>query len=248
MFRNLFRRKKKEKFDEVSVPNAALGTSKSRNMKEGEEDAQNKSRLSSDSRVHYAKEFDETVRCRICMDLGDDPNQEMVIPCKCTGSIKYVHVNCLKQWIKSKQSLVCEICHRPYKNKWKLWALENKVLNSQQNDVTTDNLESLGVLGLKLLPIFYLFFIIFAIISYNIGNYGLSERSKSKKMNVAFRVMFFLLVIATIGVSYIWFTKYKKFRDIAAQYKRELLQALPPRNDAVGRSSNNIEIADSRQH
>lgn len=43
--------------------------------------------------------------CRICYseeDPLDDLNNPFVEPCQCSGSVKYVHLNCLKEWIHTK--------------------------------------------------------------------------------------------------------------------------------------------------
>jgi pSer/pThr/pTyr-binding forkhead associated (FHA) protein len=40
--------------------------------------------------------------CRVC--YGDDTNDEnpLISPCKCKGSMKYIHYKCLKNWLNSK--------------------------------------------------------------------------------------------------------------------------------------------------
>ena len=44
--------------------------------------------------------------CRICyMEEEDEIENPMVQPCHCSGSCKYIHLNCLKQWIKTKSCL-----------------------------------------------------------------------------------------------------------------------------------------------
>ena len=46
---------------------------------------------------------DEETRCRIC--LGNDSpviNPLISSPCKCSGTVKLIHANCLQQWLKSK--------------------------------------------------------------------------------------------------------------------------------------------------
>lgn len=63
------------------------------------------------------------------MDLGD-VKSEMCSPCECMGTIKYIHVACLKEWIKEKKSIKCELCGTSYSNKWKMWAFKNKVIAS----------------------------------------------------------------------------------------------------------------------
>ena len=41
--------------------------------------------------------------CRICYTEEDsDPKNPLVQPCKCSGSMKYIHLNCLKQWLFAK--------------------------------------------------------------------------------------------------------------------------------------------------
>jgi E3 ubiquitin-protein ligase DOA10 len=61
------------------------------------------------------------------MDLGEG-GEEMCAPCLCAGTIKYMHINCMKEWIKEKKSINCELCSTSYSNKWKLWALENNII------------------------------------------------------------------------------------------------------------------------
>eukprot|EP00802_Teleaulax_amphioxeia_P003641 Tamp_03644.p2 GENE.Tamp_03644~~Tamp_03644.p2 ORF type:complete len:183 (+),score=28.92 Tamp_03644:2795-3343(+) len=53
--------------------------------------------------------------CWICYD--DDPALGgLVAPCKCSGTVAYVHNDCLVQWLKAKPSseLECSICRAPY--------------------------------------------------------------------------------------------------------------------------------------
>ena len=66
-------------------------------------------------------------RCRICFCEGNfEGNNPLISPCKCSGSIKYIHLNCLRKWLTSKittknssnneiycyvfKSLKCELC------------------------------------------------------------------------------------------------------------------------------------------
>src|SRR5689334_19299431 len=48
------------------------------------------------------------VTCRICQE--DDDEKYMIKPCKCSGSIAFVHFNCLKSWIVSSQKVDCCMC------------------------------------------------------------------------------------------------------------------------------------------
>ena len=57
------------------------------------------------------------IECRICR-LGPDPedpeDEPMCQPCKCSGSIGYVHQTCQEQWLKHKNKALgtakCELC------------------------------------------------------------------------------------------------------------------------------------------
>ncbi|KAM6942350.1 E3 ubiquitin-protein ligase MARCHF8 [Lycodopsis pacificus] len=47
--------------------------------------------------------------CRICHCEGDD-ECPLIMPCRCTGSLIFVHQTCLNQWIKSSDTRCCELC------------------------------------------------------------------------------------------------------------------------------------------
>ncbi|KAM9792324.1 E3 ubiquitin-protein ligase MARCHF8 [Neosynchiropus ocellatus] len=47
--------------------------------------------------------------CRICHCEGDD-EFPLIMPCHCTGSLSFVHQDCLNQWIKSSDTRCCELC------------------------------------------------------------------------------------------------------------------------------------------
>ncbi|XP_021108125.1 E3 ubiquitin-protein ligase MARCH8 isoform X4 [Heterocephalus glaber] len=47
--------------------------------------------------------------CRICHCEGDDESP-LITPCRCTGSLHFVHQACLQQWVKSSDARCCELC------------------------------------------------------------------------------------------------------------------------------------------
>uniref|UniRef100_A0A914HHT7 RING-type E3 ubiquitin transferase n=1 Tax=Globodera rostochiensis TaxID=31243 RepID=A0A914HHT7_GLORO len=49
--------------------------------------------------------------CRVCRLSGSDT---LYHPCLCTGSIKYVHQDCLLQWLKYSKKDVCELCNHKF--------------------------------------------------------------------------------------------------------------------------------------
>ncbi|KAI6172199.1 RING-CH-type domain-containing protein [Aphelenchoides besseyi] len=66
--------------------------------------------------------------CKICYGCDDDmPNYEWSTPCKCSGSIKYVHRQCLERWLinaPASQQSACNTCRFPYRRCWELKPLE----------------------------------------------------------------------------------------------------------------------------
>lgn len=84
------------------------------------------------------QEPEEPNLCRICADEGTE-DEPLISPCKCRGSIRYVHNQCLKSWIGRRDviglglegfasSWNCEVCRADYVATWSgvrglgLWA------------------------------------------------------------------------------------------------------------------------------
>jgi E3 ubiquitin-protein ligase DOA10 len=40
----------------------------------------------------------ESRNCRICLDESDTPENPFISPCKCDGSMKFIHLTCLQEW------------------------------------------------------------------------------------------------------------------------------------------------------
>lgn len=55
------------------------------------------------------KAMDESDTCRICRGEGSK-EEPLFYPCKCSGSIKFVHQNCLMEWLSHSQKKHCELC------------------------------------------------------------------------------------------------------------------------------------------
>jgi E3 ubiquitin-protein ligase DOA10 len=68
--------------------------------------------------------------CRICLQEENETLNPLFSPCKCSGTMKYIHVNCLKEWLNSKKvsketpfartyfwkTLDCELCQTVFPN------------------------------------------------------------------------------------------------------------------------------------
>lgn len=51
--------------------------------------------------------------CRIC-HCESDPQNPLLTPCYCSGSLKYVHQACLQQWLTASETNSCELCKFPF--------------------------------------------------------------------------------------------------------------------------------------
>jgi len=73
-----------------------------------------------------AADADEAL-CRICLLEGDTPEDPLIAPCRCQGSIEHVHLGCLRHWIRGRlnlsdapsgsyffRALGCELCKATY--------------------------------------------------------------------------------------------------------------------------------------
>lgn len=52
--------------------------------------------------------------CRICRGEAA-PDQPLYYPCKCSGSIKFVHQECLMEWLSHSQKKYCELCKTSFR-------------------------------------------------------------------------------------------------------------------------------------
>jgi len=81
----------------------------------------------------YAREDPEgqnemaSCNCRICLLEGSSEDDPLITPCQCKGSIEYVHLGCLRHWIRGRlnlsdapggsyfyRPLACELCKAVY--------------------------------------------------------------------------------------------------------------------------------------
>lgn len=37
----------------------------------------------------------ENISCKICLEDNNDPDNPLINPCECKGSMKYIHLKCL---------------------------------------------------------------------------------------------------------------------------------------------------------
>lgn len=70
----------------------------------------------------------DEVQCKVCWDNTSTRENPLLNSCNCDGSVRFIHYNCLKQWLKQKmvkkeesnlisytwKQFECEICKKPY--------------------------------------------------------------------------------------------------------------------------------------
>ncbi|MCJ1269992.1 hypothetical protein MMC22_009885 [Lobaria immixta] len=64
--------------------------------------------------THKQKSLEDADTCRICRGEGSK-EEPLFYPCKCSGSIKFVHQNCLMEWLSHSQKKHCELCKTPFR-------------------------------------------------------------------------------------------------------------------------------------
>ena len=65
--------------------------------------------------------------CRFCLSPFEDADNPLISPCMCIGSVKYVHVNCLRQWREMTEnpeaSYRCQLCLKMF-DMYLRWPIE----------------------------------------------------------------------------------------------------------------------------
>lgn len=55
------------------------------------------------NRQNSSKQSD-VICCKICLS-EEEPTNPMISPCSCTGSMKYIHLECLREWLEGKKHM-----------------------------------------------------------------------------------------------------------------------------------------------
>ena len=108
--------------------------------------------------------------CRICLGEYEpsEPENELITPCKCAGSMQYIHIDCLREWMNGKKlvyngnfvrsffwkALECELCKTPFENQMK-----GKLFQIMDFEKPDDNyliMESVKSAPAKVIHVFFL--------------------------------------------------------------------------------------------
>jgi hypothetical protein len=81
--------------------NKSINTNFSQNLKEIQT-------LKNSHKINEDKELNPTKLCRICYGEEETEENPLVQPCTCSGSMKYIHLGCLKTWINTSVNIKLE--------------------------------------------------------------------------------------------------------------------------------------------
>ncbi|KAG7401069.1 hypothetical protein PHYBOEH_003264 [Phytophthora boehmeriae] len=57
----------------------------------------------------FQSEDEDENECRVCRGEAE-PDRRLFAPCKCSGSIRFTHSDCLEQWLEHSGKTFCELC------------------------------------------------------------------------------------------------------------------------------------------
>jgi len=76
------------------------------------------SSISSESSASFGQFNDSSnIMCRIC-HCGEE-EEKLMITCRCMGTVKYAHQNCVLNWISKSGNQYCELCKYKFKTRRK---------------------------------------------------------------------------------------------------------------------------------
>ena len=136
-------------------------------------------------------------RCRICYE-GDQILSPLISPCKCNGTIKWVHEKCIKEWINISKKKYCPQCRYQYK-------IENVCNYPKLSFLCKDR----NIRFLSLLTMFTIILII------SIFKYYLVGMKSNSKINFFLDGLKGLIILSFIIVPIMY---YKKWIDMNSIY------------------------------
>mmetsp|Transcript_21666 Transcript_21666/g.50649 ORF Transcript_21666/g.50649 Transcript_21666/m.50649 type:complete len:299 (-) Transcript_21666:226-1122(-) len=61
--------------------------------------------------------------CRICLDSGEEEGNPLISPCRCSGTMSFVHRKCLDTWrvscFQPRALMECTTCHTPFRTEYR---------------------------------------------------------------------------------------------------------------------------------
>tara|TARA_Y100000389_G_scaffold71510_2_gene68202 strand:+ start:1525 stop:2439 length:915 start_codon:yes stop_codon:yes gene_type:complete len=100
------------------------------------------------------------MECKICLEGETNINNRLITPCDCDGTHKYIHVNCLIQWINSEANIhhkkSCRECGGKYMILKRHKNEQYNLLNSNQETHENNNICMRLFFGSVIFLLFYI--------------------------------------------------------------------------------------------
>ncbi|KAH9109938.1 hypothetical protein LEN26_013905 [Aphanomyces euteiches] len=61
----------------------------------------------------FMEAYNDDEECRVCRGEAE-PHRRLFAPCKCSGSIRYVHSDCLMEWLTFAKRETCDLCSHTF--------------------------------------------------------------------------------------------------------------------------------------
>lgn len=119
---NIYNRKYINDIQDLFQSDKTINIEKYKNKEKYDND--NKIKNSANNRLKYIslklknineKRKEKILKCRVCFCEGNfEGKNPLISPCNCTGSVKYIHLNCLRKWLTSKVNMKCSQTNNIY--------------------------------------------------------------------------------------------------------------------------------------
>lgn len=126
----------------------------------------------------------EEILCRFCLDSTNFKHNALISPCDCKGSMKFVHMNCLRRWRlldPGRNGATCLLCFQAYT------LINDDVLETLTNE------KNMTVFLIRFPPVLCLFVNYIGIFHYTLLPARQQDKFILEMYQYFFQVLFFLL-------------------------------------------------------
>ena len=159
------------------------------------------------SSCNITKNENEPILCKICYEPADE-EKTLSKPCRCQGSMKYIHLQCLKHWVGDKDVMEvkpsCEICKYIYR-----LIFEFEYIYSKRKTIAM--MKNLALVVIVTLVVLILLDVLVMVVLRSVADFLDSEREK------------ILHVLVGISCAIIFIVLLTYFRDFRENYYDKVL-------------------------
>ena len=154
--------------------------------------------------------------CRICHSSAEESGRPLMTPCRCAGSIKFVHQECLSRWIITKNIKECELCKHTFRMEYNMAPI---TIREWKNPSTRRALA--GLIGLIFLAILLAGITAGMVaLQWNAGNSLVNSMAKGTLVDASEYTRLALTIIFGFIASFFTFVLYKICMWYVSVYKK----------------------------